>query len=178
MRIPVGVGFDPGGIGKGLAADLVAEELRDLGAAGVCVNVGGDLRVLGAPPDGEAWRVMVESPWDREVPVAQLRLQHGAVATSSRLRRRWAREDGTEVHHLVDPLTGTSASSPVLAATAVASEGWRAEVLAKAAFLDAGDGLALVEALGAAALVVVPDGVLSTSTWAALTDGHDAGVLR
>lgn len=176
VRIPVGVGFDPGGIGKGLAADMVAEALLDLGAKGVCVNVGGDVRVLGAPPDGVAWRVMVESPWDRDVPLAQLRLQEGAVATSSRLRRRWIRDDGVEQHHLVDPLTGTSARSPVLAATAVASEGWQAEVLSKAAFLDAGRGLDLIDGLGAAALVLVPDGLLTTSTWAALTDGSPVGV--
>ena len=59
----------------------------------------------------------------------------------------------------------------MLAATAVASEGWQAEVLAKAAFLDAGRGLELIDGLGAAALVMVPDGLLTTSTWAALTDG-------
>jgi thiamine biosynthesis lipoprotein len=177
VRIPVGVGFDPGGIGKGLAADLVAEELLGLGAAGVCVNVGGDLRVLGAAPDGDAWRVMVESPWDAERPLAHLRLQDGAVATSSRLRRRWVRDDGVEQHHLVDPATGMSARSPVLAATAVASAGWQAEVLSKAAFLDAGEGLDLVEELGAAAIVVVPDGLLTTSTWAALTDGRHLGVV-
>jgi thiamine biosynthesis lipoprotein len=178
VRIPVGVGFDPGGIGKGLAADLVAEELLDLGATGVCVNVGGDLRVAGTPPDDDAWRVMVESPWERDVALAQLRIRHGAVATSSRLRRRWMRADGVDQHHMVDPITGTSASSPVLAATAVASEGWQAEVLSKAAFLDASRGLDLIEGLGAAALIVLPDGVLSTSTWDALTDGHEAGALR
>ncbi len=171
VRIPVGVGFDPGGIGKGLAADLVAEELIKLGADGVCVNVGGDLRVLGAPPDGEAWRVAVDSPWSDEAPLAQLRLQDGAVATSSRLRRRWVRDDGVPQHHLVDPATGISSHSPVLAATAVAAEGWKAEVLSKAAFLDAGRGLELIDQLGAAALVVVPDGMLTTTTWAALTDG-------
>jgi thiamine biosynthesis lipoprotein len=178
VRIPVGVGFDPGGIGKGLAADLVAEELLGLGAAGVCVNVGGDLRVAGVAPDADAWRVTVESPWERDVALAQLRIRSGAVATSSRLRRRWVRDDGVVQHHLVDPVTGTSASSPVLAATAVASEGWQAEVLAKAAFLDAGRGLDLIEELGAAALVVVPDGMMSTSTWDALTDDREAGALR
>jgi thiamine biosynthesis lipoprotein len=171
VRIPIGVGFDPGGIGKGLAADLVAEELVKLGADGACVNVGGDLRVIGVPPDGEAWRVAVDSPWDRETPMAQLRLLEGAVATSSRLRRRWVRDDGVPQHHLVDPATGISSHSPVLAATAVAAEGWKAEVLSKAAFLDAGRGLELIGSLGAAALVVVPDGSLTTSTWTALTDG-------
>ncbi len=178
VRIPVGVGFDPGGIGKGLAADIVAEEVHALGAPGVCVNVGGDVRVLGSAPDGDAWRVMVESPWNRDAPMARLRLRDGAVATSSRLRRRWVRDDGLAQHHIVDPLTGTSARSPVLAATAVASEGWKAEVLSKAAFLDAGRGLELIEALGAAALVVVPDGVLSTAGWSELADGTAAGVRR
>jgi FAD:protein FMN transferase len=171
VRIPVGVGFDPGGVGKGLAADLVAEALCDLGAAGVCVNVGGDLRVLGVAPDGEAWRVAIENPWDPGAPFAQLRLLDGAVATSSRLRRRWVRADGVEQHHLVDPATGESARSPVLTATAVASDGWKAEVLSKAAFLDAAEGFEIIEALGAAALVVVPDGVLTTSTWSALAIG-------
>jgi FAD:protein FMN transferase len=178
VRIPVGVGFDPGGVGKGLAADLVAEELLGLGARGVCVNVGGDLRVLGAPPDGDAWRVAIENPWDRTAPFAQLRLLDGAVATSSRLHRRWVRDDGVEQHHLVDPATGESARSPVLTATAVASEGWKAEVLSKTAFLDAAEGFDLIETLGAAALVVVPDGVLTTSTWDALTASVPMGAGR
>ncbi|HEY3725014.1 MAG TPA: FAD:protein FMN transferase [Acidimicrobiia bacterium] len=169
VRIPLGVGFDPGGIGKGLAADLVAEELLAFGAAGVCVNVGGDVRVCGAAPDGAAWRIAVDSPWDGSAPLAELRLHDGAVATSSRLRRRWVDEEGAEQHHLVDPATGASARSPVLAATAVASLGWRAEVLAKAAFLDAAQGLDLVDRLGAAAVVVVPDGLLTSAGWPALT---------
>jgi thiamine biosynthesis lipoprotein len=177
VRVPAGVGFDPGGIGKGLAADLVAEEVHALGAAGVCVNVGGDVRVIGTAPDGDAWRVMIESPWNRDVPMSRLRMHDGAVATSSRLRRRWVRDDGVAQHHIVDPLTGTSARSPVLAASAVASEGWKAEVLSKAAFLDAGRGLELIEELGAAALVVVPDGVLATAGWSAFADGDAAGVL-
>jgi thiamine biosynthesis lipoprotein len=106
-----------------------------------------------------------------------LSLRDGAVATSSRLRRRWTGSDGAERHHLVDPATGTSARSPVLAATAVAADGWQAEVLAKAAFLDAGRGLALVERLGAAALVVVPDGCLTTTTWAALAAAPTSEVI-
>lgn len=51
VTLPVGVRFDAGGLGKGLAADLVARELIEAGAAGACVNLGGDVRVLGASPD-------------------------------------------------------------------------------------------------------------------------------
>jgi thiamine biosynthesis lipoprotein len=165
-------GFDPGGIGKGLAADIVSAELGAAGADGVLVGVGGDLRVRGAAPDGGPWRIDVEDPRGGE-PVAAVVLADGAVATSSRMKRRWTAPDGTERHHLIEPSTLLPAGSPVLSATVVAGEGWQAEVLTKVAFLDAfGDGalssdagLALVESLGAAALVVTDDLVLTTSRW-------------
>jgi thiamine biosynthesis lipoprotein len=165
VRLPARVGFDPGGIGKGLAADLVAGELLAAGAAGVCVNVGGDVRVGGVAPGGDAWRIAVDGPRPGSPPLAVVRLHDGAVATSSRLRRRWTSADGSEGHHLVDPRTGTSAWTPVLAATAVAGEGWQADVLAKVAFLDVQHGLGLADALGAAALVAVADGLLASSSW-------------
>src|SRR4029078_51858 len=50
VRLPAGTGFDPGGIGKGLAADIVVDEIRADGADGVCVNPGGDVRVDGPSP--------------------------------------------------------------------------------------------------------------------------------
>ena len=45
--VPFGTVFDPGGIGKGLAADLITDELADQ-VDGILVNVGGDVRVRGA----------------------------------------------------------------------------------------------------------------------------------
>jgi FAD:protein FMN transferase len=175
VRIPVGVGFDPGGIGKGLAADLVSADLMDQGATGASVNVGGDLRVRGDAPDGEAWKIAIDDPWGRSEPIARIRLREGAVATSSRLRRRWVRADGAVQHHLLDPDTGTSARTPVLASTVVAAAGWQAEALSKAVFLDARRGMELVNARGAAALVVLPDGNLATRGWSGLTDVVMAG---
>src|SRR5439155_6603892 len=88
ITLPRGVGFDPGGIGKGLAADVVCEELLAGGAEGCCVNLGGDLRVQGAPPRGDSWTVRVEHP-GRSQPAAVVGLLEGAVATSTRVRRAW-----------------------------------------------------------------------------------------
>lgn len=133
VRLPAGIGFDPGGIGKGLASDLVATELRAAGAAGVCVNMGGDVRVTGAGPDGGSWTVAVEHPWT-ERPVALLGLGDGAVATSTTLRRRWW-VDGSPAHHLIDPQTGLPSATDVNLATVVAAGAWAAEVLTKAVLL-------------------------------------------
>ena len=129
ITMPEGVGFDPGGIGKGLAADLVVVGLLAAGAAGACVNLGGDVRVDGASPDDAGWLVGLEHPF-REEPAAVLTLRSGAVATTSRLKRVLAHG-----HHVIDPATGAPAQSGLASATAVAAEGWQAEILAKAAFL-------------------------------------------
>ncbi|HZD79618.1 MAG TPA: FAD:protein FMN transferase [Actinomycetota bacterium] len=144
VRLPEGVGFDPGGIGKGLAADLLAAELSAAGAVGVCANVGGDLRVEGPAPGGGSWPVAIEHPWGG--PAITVSLRAGAVATSTRARRVLG-----SGHHLIDPATGRSAQTGIASATAVAAEAWQAEVLAKAAFLG-GD-----PAWGGAEWLVVED---------------------
>ena len=158
VSLPPGVGFDPGGIGKGLAADLVAEEtLADGLAAGICVNVGGDLRVAGTGPDAGPWVVAIEDPFGGE-PAANIALEDGAIATSSRLRRAW-RNGERMVHHLIDPATGASAESPVVSTSVLAGKAWWAEVLSKAAFLAAQDEAAeLLEAQGTPALVTLESG--------------------
>ena len=134
VRIPAGTGFDPGGIGKGLAADLVCEETLASGAEGVCVNLGGDVRVSGTGPDGEAWTIAVEHEWT-STPVALVGLSAGAVATSTTLRRCWNVPGAGIRHHLIDPQTGLPSDTDVTSATVVAGAAWLAEVLAKAVLL-------------------------------------------
>jgi thiamine biosynthesis lipoprotein len=160
VRLPFGVGFDPGGIGKGLAADLVVAETLAAGADGACVNLGGDLRVAGLPPAGDpAWTVAVEHPASAE-PIALLGLRDGAVATSTTLRRRWTTQ-GQERHHLIDPWTGVPSSSDLTLAAVVTVDAWAAEVLAKAVLLrGSAQAFDLVAGLGADALTVDRDGVI------------------
>ncbi|MBV8692712.1 MAG: FAD:protein FMN transferase, partial [Actinobacteria bacterium] len=136
VRLPPGVGFDPGGIGKGLAADIVVGELLVAGADGVCVNLGGDVRVAGVGPDGEGWTIAVHHPWN-DVPLARLGIADGAVATSTTLLRRWESK-GTVRHHLIDPQTGRPAETDINFVSVVSGQAWMAEVLAKAVLLHGG----------------------------------------
>ena len=156
--------FDPGGIGKGLAADLVADELLALGADGVCVNVGGDIRVTGAAPSAGGW-VLAVRDLEIDEPIASLAVVDGGVATTSRSRRHWRAADGTEYHHVIDPATQTSAVTPVVHATAIAAAAWQAEVLSKVAFLDGTAGIERAERLGATAMVATADTVTVGAGW-------------
>jgi thiamine biosynthesis lipoprotein len=160
-----GARLDSGGLGKGLAADLVAEELVAHGASGALVNLGGDLRAAGDPPRADGWSVDLDNPVDRDgPPLARLALAEGGLATSSPYARRWF-QGRTQRHHLIDPATGRPAVSDVVSVTVLAAEGWTAEVLAKAAFLAGAAGaLALLEGKGLRGVVLGRDGrVLRTA---------------
>jgi thiamine biosynthesis lipoprotein len=160
VRLPPGVTLDLGGIGKGYAADLVAAELMaasDDRWEGVLVNLGGDLRATGAAPVPAGWVVEVDDPLATGR-TGRLALGSGAIATSTRLLRSWTRGDRS-LHHLIDPRTGAPAASGLASVTVLASEAWRAEVLAKAAFIGGADvAAATVEAAGATGLLVTDDG--------------------
>ncbi len=133
VTLPAGTGFDPGGIGKGLAADIVAVELLDRGADGVCINLGGDLRVIGTSPQGGGWTVDIADPWTA-TPIALIGVNSGAVATSTTLLRSWT-VDGERRHHLIDPTTGLPSDTDLTQVSVIAAEAWQAEVLAKAVLL-------------------------------------------
>ena len=147
---PVGLRFDLGGIGKGLAADMIATRLVERGAVGVCIGMGGDVRVAGVSPPG-GWRVPVEDP-HRAGPGRtgsiwfEATLHDGAIVTSTRLFRVWTTEAGEPAHHLIDPATGTPSVRDVDAVIVAAPEAWWAEVLAKAALIGGSvEGRALLE---------------------------------
>lgn len=159
VRLPEGTRLDLGGIGKGYAADLVAGEVRALGASGVCVNLGGDLRVSGtAPGGGSVWPIAIDDPWGAPAPTAMIGLTEGALATSSVLRRRWADASGCG-HHLINPRTGQPARTEVVSASVIAADATWAEVFAKCIVIEGpAAGLRRVGAAGLAGVVILEDG--------------------
>jgi thiamine biosynthesis lipoprotein len=136
--VPAGVGIDPGGIGKGLAADLVVTELLERGTAGALVGVGGDLAAAGTPPTAAGWHVAVEDPFDASRELLTVAIDGGGVATSSTLSRAWV-QDGDRRHHVIDPRSGECATTDLSAVTVFARAGWEAEVHATAALLSGAD---------------------------------------
>jgi thiamine biosynthesis lipoprotein len=153
--LPSGTVFDPGGIGKGLAADLVAEELAGQ-VDGILVNVGGDVRLCGAAGDPGGWVITVEDPFATDEELTRLAIPHGAVATSSKQARRWETAEGP-AHHIIDPRTGRPADGDVAAVTVVAATAWWAEAQATSLFLG---GRAVFDQADESfqALVVLDDG--------------------
>jgi len=164
VTLPTGVRLDLGGIGKGRMADLVHARLLALGAAGACVDLGGDVRVGGEAPQGSTWPIAIDAPFDPGSTIGVLDLVDGAVATSSRLRRRWIGPDGVHAHHIIDPSTGAPSASEIVAATVVAGEAAWAEAYAKAVLVaGVAEGVALVAEADLAAVIVTEGGDVLTA---------------
>jgi thiamine biosynthesis lipoprotein len=131
-RMPAGMRIDLGGIVKGWAADLLANQLASFGPA--LVELGGDTAVRGVPPGRAAWDVGVQVPGAAGKLLTILDVDHGGVATSGRDRRRWRM--GTEsAHHLIDPRTRRPALTDLMQVTALAPSASLAEVWAKTALI-------------------------------------------
>lgn len=156
-RLPSGVRIDPGAIGKGLAADLVATAAVEQGADAALVSLGGDLRVAGEPP-AEGWEIELDH---HLTAAARVNLLDGAIATSSSLRRRWRTADGP-AHHVIDPRTGRPSTGPVVACSVLAAEAWWAEALATSLLVGWGEAAHHEELVGllddAGALLTFADG--------------------
>jgi thiamine biosynthesis lipoprotein len=130
IRLPRGTLLDLGGIAKGWIAEKAAQRMSAFAPA-CAVSAGGDVFLFGHPAADENWSVGVEDPRDPDRMLTVLHVESGAVATSSRVRRRWL-QDGIERHHLIDPRTGLPSASEWLAVTAIAPRAATAEAYAKA----------------------------------------------
>jgi thiamine biosynthesis lipoprotein len=158
VTLPEGVRLDLGGVAKGAAADLVAEELMATGCAGCCVNVGGDLRVVGQPPKPGGWTVALASPGGgrrRTVVLAD-----GGVCTSTKLFRRWTSGAGPQ-HHLRDPATGRPVAGQLDSVTVVGAGAAQAEIVAIAIYVAGPAGAAAIaDRFGLTGQLVVEGGGL------------------
>ncbi|MEP6658386.1 MAG: FAD:protein FMN transferase [Acidimicrobiales bacterium] len=161
VRSAPGVRIDLGGVGKGLAADVVAEGLVDRGARTACISLGGDIRVCGDPPEPTGWRIPVEDPFVDGRTLFEYPLAEGAIVTSTRLIRRWSR-GGRAYHHIIDPTTGAPSDHGIAAVVVAGGEAWWAEGFAKAAMVAGIErGRNLLKLAGLTAWIFRDDGSIA-----------------
>ena len=178
---PGGLQLDLSAIAKGHGADLAAAHLRAQGIAAALVEVGGEIRGYGRKPDGQAWRVLVESAADedageQDLPPRVLQLEDAAVATSG---DRWHRfeQDGQRYAHTLDPRSGRSVADAAAAVTVVAADAMHADAWATAlTVMGAQAGLDFARAHGLAARFVVraPDPARGPALHETMTDAFQA----
>jgi thiamine biosynthesis lipoprotein len=166
VRVPAGILLDLGATAKALAADRAAAAVQAAVGGGVLVNLGGDLRVAGDPPDG-GWPVGIADDAGFDTSTASVRprqvvmVRDGGLATSSPLGRTWRRGD-TRLHHIVDPVTGRSARSCWRTVSVAAATCVGANIASTAAILRSERAIGWLDGLGLPARLVRQDGTVVT----------------
>jgi thiamine biosynthesis lipoprotein len=128
-KLALSRGVDLGGIAKGYGIDRAVAAMKDAGAIGGLVDVGGDVRCFGRRPGGGKWRIGIRNPFtkNRNDLIGLILLSQGAVCTSGNYERYW-KIGAKHYSHIVDPRTGRpvadAPSVTVIAPTAMVADAW------------------------------------------------------
>lgn len=139
--------LDVGAIAKGYAVEMIAQHMEQQGITGYVINVGGNVRTLGAKPDGSGWTVGVENPDESsEGYLAYLQLSGKSLITSGSYQRYYVVE-GKRYHHIIDPATLLPADY-FTSVSIVCDSSADGDALSTALFcMSYEQGLALIESL-------------------------------
>lgn len=129
-----GAKLDLGGIGKGYAADHVAQILRDAGVESAHISLGGNIYVLGEKDRGVPWTVGITDPDKKEEYMATLKVSDTSVVTSGDYER-YFEQDGKRYCHIFDPKTGYPAKTDLRSVTVVSPDSTMADAYTTALFV-------------------------------------------
>ena len=155
-----GLKLDFSSLAKGYAVDLGADALEDLGIPHFMLEVGGEVRVRGASPRGDAWRIAVERPdaGARGGIQAALAVSDTGIATSGDYRNFFER-DGQRFSHLIDPRNGYPIRHDVVSVTVVHDSAMMADAWATAlAVIGSAEAMVLAEERGLAVYLLKRSG--------------------
>lgn len=120
--------LDFGAVGKGYAGDRAICILREKGIESALLDLGGNIQVLGAKPDGSEWKIGIRNPWGGEA-VAAVFVKDKAVVTSGGYERFFIDENGKKYIHIFNGETGYPVENDVSSVTIVCDSGLYADAL-------------------------------------------------
>lgn len=141
-----GMAIDLGGIGKGYAADQIAEYLVANGFNSAIIDLGGNIYALGKKPDGNEWTIGIQDPdVSRGNQLGKLKVENKTIVTSG-VYERYFVEDGKNYHHIFDSSTGFPVDNELVSVSIITDKSADADALSTTVFsLGLKEGLAFVE---------------------------------
>ena len=155
--------LDVGAVAKGYAIERIALALEEQGITGYVLNIGGNVRTIGAKADGSPWTVGIEDG-DTGDYLCYLHLRGQSVVTSGSYQRYYI-VDGERYHHIIHPDTLMPAQG-YQSVSVVCVDSGLGDALSTALFcMTQKEGLALIESLdGVEAMWVSEEGVQTVSS--------------
>lgn len=133
------VKLDLGGIGKGFAAQKLAEMLYESGVSYGIVSAGRTVGVFGDKPDGTPFKIGIADPFNSDGVVGYIYTESGFVSVAGDYEQYFV-ENGVKYHHIIDPKTGYPANSGLSSVAVLAQNGAAADALSTALLVMGYDG--------------------------------------
>lgn len=139
--------IDLGAVAKGYIADDLAQILHDGGCESAFIDLGGNVYVIGAKPDGSPWNIGVQDPNDnRGTVIGSVHVENQSVVTSG-LYERVFEEGGVQYYHILDPKTGYPVETDLVSSSIVSAKSLDGDAYSTILFLEGSEGaLETVEA--------------------------------
>lgn len=155
--------IDTGAIAKGWAAEQVADLLKSLGCTSYVVDLGGNIRFIGAKPNGDSFTVGIRNPSLDGTLSTRLSLKDSSCVTSGDYERYFTYE-GVNYCHIIDKNTLYPATN-FASVSVVTQNSAKADALSTALFcMDFDSGLKLVQSMSdVRAIWIYKDGTLVDS---------------
>ncbi len=124
--------IDVGALGKGYAAQKLAEELIRNGAEGYVLDLGGNLKIIGTKSDGSGWNTGIRDPENTQNYIHYFKLSNTSCVTSGDYERYFT-VNGKKYHHIIDKDT-LMPSEHFSSVTVITADSALADVLSTALF--------------------------------------------
>ena len=152
--------LDVGAIAKGYATERITQDLIKMGANNYALNIGGNIRTIGAKSGGGGWVAGIQNPdlTSSETYLLKVSLAGKALVTSGSYQRYYY-VDNVRYHHIIDPET-LMPKDTFVSVSILNEDSGMADALSTACFnLSLEDGMALIASLpDTEAMWVEPDG--------------------
>jgi len=101
-----GMSIDFGGIAKGIAVQVAAKKIKEMGIKNAMIDLGGNIYCLGGPPaPRKFYSIAIRDPLVKNAICGKLLLRDQAVATSGNYER-YVTINGRHYTHIMNPKTG------------------------------------------------------------------------
>ena len=123
IKLKPDVQIDLNGIAQGYSVDLIADYLNKKGIKQYVAELGGEIRISGPKPDGQAMKIGIEGPDKDGTPIIRhiAAINTGAITTSGNYRK-FHQSGKKKISHLIDPKTGYPLDNEMISVTVYAND--------------------------------------------------------
>lgn len=153
-----GMDIDLGSYGKGYAADLIYDKLKEQGFESAIIDLGGNVFAMGSKPGNLEWTVGIQDPdQERGNEIGTVKVIDKTVVTAGIYERFFVENDKFYMH-ILDPRTGYPAENNISSVTIIADSSTAADTMdTSLLIMGIEDGLKFAEENNTEALFITKD---------------------